>query len=193
MDCQCYSLMSPDSVSILLIGVSWCGECPKRYLMNWMLQNMTVLARAQSWFGMVINVNGKTDMYAIENGNWRHWGIAMRFSISLWGHMRVLSVKNLFWWTVMPVPTVHTSLTPIWNMRQSFIWTGLLDHWTWIRLSMHVTFFSMGLQPRSLQELKDALVAEWSLMPQNRIQTLITSMRRRCRAVIDALGRHTRY
>lgn len=49
------------------------------------------------------------------------------------------------------------------------------------------------VQPRTLQELKDALVAEWRLIPQNRIQTLITSMRRRCRAVIDARGRHTRY
>ena len=33
-----------------------------------MLQNMTVMARAQSWFEMGINVNGKTDLYAIENG-----------------------------------------------------------------------------------------------------------------------------
>ena len=49
------------------------------------------------------------------------------------------------------------------------------------------------VQTRTLQELKDALVAEWRLIPQNRIQTLITSMRRRCCAVIDARGRHTRY
>ena len=51
------------------------------------------------------------------------------------------------------------------------------------------------VQPRTLntQELKDALVAEWRLIPQNRIQTLIMGMRRRCRAVIDARGRHTRY
>ena len=41
------------------------------------------------------------------------------------------------------------------------------------------------VQPRTLQELKDALVAEWRLISQNRIHTLITSMRRRCRAVID--------
>ena len=46
---------------------------------------------------------------------------------------------------------------------------------------------------RTLQELKDALIAEWRLTPQSRIQTLIKSMRRRCRAVIDARGRHTRY
>ena len=49
------------------------------------------------------------------------------------------------------------------------------------------------VQPRTLQSLKDVLVAEWRLIPQNRIQTLITSMRMRCRAVIDARGRHACY
>ena len=49
------------------------------------------------------------------------------------------------------------------------------------------------MQTRTLQELNDALVAEWRLVPLNRIQTLIMSMRRRCRAVIDARGRHARY
>ena len=49
------------------------------------------------------------------------------------------------------------------------------------------------VQPRTLQELKDALVADRRLIPQNRIQILVTSMRRRCRAVIDARGHHTRY
>ena len=106
---------------------------------------------------------------------------------------------KLFWWTIMPVPTVHTSLTPIWNVRQSFVRTGLLDRRTWIRLNMHVTFILQRgisarlVQPRTIQELKDALVAAWRLIQQNRIQTLITSMRGRCRAVTDAPGRHTRY
>ena len=49
------------------------------------------------------------------------------------------------------------------------------------------------MQPRTLQGLKDALVAEWRLIAQNWIQTLIMSIGRRCRAVIDARGRHTRY
>ena len=49
------------------------------------------------------------------------------------------------------------------------------------------------VQPRALQELKDALVAEWSLIPQNLIQTLITSMSMRCRAALDARGRRTHY
>ena len=49
------------------------------------------------------------------------------------------------------------------------------------------------MQARTLQELNDALVAEWKLIPQNRIQARITRMRRRYRSVIDARGRHTRY
>ena len=47
--------------------------------------------------------------------------------------------------------------------------------------------------PRTLQELRDALIAEWRLIPQNRIQTLITSILMRCRAVIDARGLQMRY
>ena len=31
------------------------------------------------------------------------------------------------------VHTMHTSLMPIWNTRQSLVWTGLLDHLTRIR------------------------------------------------------------
>ena len=38
------------------------------------------------------------------------------------------------------------------------------------------------VQPRTLQGLKDALFAEWRLIPQNQIQTLITSMHMRYRA-----------
>ena len=49
------------------------------------------------------------------------------------------------------------------------------------------------VQPRTLQELGDTLVAEWRLIPQNRIQTLSTSMRMRCRAVIDASGRQIHF
>ena len=58
---------------------------------------------------------------------------------------------------------------------------------------LHHAVSARSEQPRTLQELKDALVAEWRLIPQNRIRTLITSMRRRCRAITDARGRHTRY
>lgn len=47
--------------------------------------------------------------------------------------------------------------------------------------------------PTSLAELQQALVREWNGMPQYVIRRLVTSMRRRCQAVIDARGGHTRY
>jgi hypothetical protein len=47
--------------------------------------------------------------------------------------------------------------------------------------------------PETLQELRDALVYEWNNVPQAFIQRVIGSMRRRCEAVVDARGGHTRY
>lgn len=48
-------------------------------------------------------------------------------------------------------------------------------------------------QPRTVTELQNALEAEWYNIPQVFINRLITSMRRRCTAVINANGGHTRY
>jgi len=47
--------------------------------------------------------------------------------------------------------------------------------------------------PDTLQKLRDALVQEWNNIPQAFIQRLISSMRRRCEAVVAARGGHTRY
>jgi transposase len=48
-------------------------------------------------------------------------------------------------------------------------------------------------QPQSLQQLVNALQDEWKNIPQQAIRTLISSMSRRCHAVIDSRGGHTRY
>ena len=48
-------------------------------------------------------------------------------------------------------------------------------------------------QPQTLQELVQALQETWAAIPQQVIQTLVMSMGRRCQAVIDAFGGHTRY
>ena len=58
---------------------------------------------------------------------------------------------------------------------------------------LHCAILARPLQPRTLQELNDAVVVKWRLVQQNRIQTLITSLRMRCRAVFDARGRQMRY
>ena len=43
------------------------------------------------------------------------------------------------------------------------------------------------------RQLVQALQEEWEAIPQYRIQRLIRSMQRRCRAVLNARGAHTRY
>ena len=48
-------------------------------------------------------------------------------------------------------------------------------------------------QPRTVQELADALVQEWQGLTQPFIRRLIRSMPQRCRACINARGGHTRY
>ena len=48
-------------------------------------------------------------------------------------------------------------------------------------------------QPQSTQQLRNALLQEWNSIPQGFIQLLIGSMRRRCQAVVNARGGHTRY
>jgi transposase len=48
-------------------------------------------------------------------------------------------------------------------------------------------------RPVNRQELITAAIEEWENLPQQRIQTLFNSMRRRCTACVDANGGHTRY
>ena len=48
-------------------------------------------------------------------------------------------------------------------------------------------------QPQTLVQLGQALQEEWDRIPQQRIRNLIGSMRRRCRAIIEMRGGHTRY
>ena len=51
---------------------------------------------------------------------------------------------------------------------------------------------SRPVQPASVQELRQALLEEWDQIPQYKIRRLISSMRRRCQAVIEARVHHTR-
>ncbi|MEW8544207.1 MAG: transposase [Candidatus Thiodiazotropha sp.] len=48
-------------------------------------------------------------------------------------------------------------------------------------------------QPQTLRQLRDILVQEWNLIPQQQSRTLLNSMRRRCTAVRNANGGHTSY
>ena len=48
-------------------------------------------------------------------------------------------------------------------------------------------------QPQTLHQLEQALRHEWQNIPVNMIRQYLRSMNRRCRAVINAAGGHTRY
>ena len=48
-------------------------------------------------------------------------------------------------------------------------------------------------QPQTLQELEDALLKEWRVIPQETIRSLIRSMSRRYQAIYRARGGDTRY
>ena len=52
---------------------------------------------------------------------------------------------------------------------------------------------SRQVQPATVRELREALIEEWAQLPQHKLCRLIGSMRRRCQAVINAHGHHTRY
>ena len=44
----------------------------------------------------------------------------------------------------------------------------------------------------TLADLRELLVEEWDVIPQQRVRTLVNSMRR-CQAVINTFGGYTRY
>jgi transposase len=47
--------------------------------------------------------------------------------------------------------------------------------------------------PLTVHDLRQAVVQEWQNIPQEFLRRCIRSMRRRCQAVINARGGHTRY
>ena len=50
-----------------------------------------------------------------------------------------------------------------------------------------------AIPPRNVWELAGALVEEWGNISQQELANLVQSMRRRCTAVLNAAGGHTRY
>ncbi len=78
---------------------------------------------------------------------------------------------------VLPWPALSPDMSPI-----EHLW-DMLDRR--IRQRRH--------QPETLGELREAILVEWRNIPHRAIQRLIGSMRRRCRALLDARGGYTRY
>lgn len=77
----------------------------------------------------------------------------------------------------LPWPSLSPDLSPI-------------EH-VWAELGRRVR--SRPVQPVTLQQLEAALIQEWQAIPQYIIRHYVQSMHRRCQAVIQAQGGHTRY
>ena len=78
---------------------------------------------------------------------------------------------------VVPWPSLSPDLAPI-------------EH-VWDELGRRVK--SRAQRPVTLPQLRQELTQEWNGIPQRVNQNIITSMRRRCIACINAGGGHTRY
>lgn len=65
-----------------------------------------------------------------------------------------------------------------------------IEH-AWDALQTRIS--QLPVAPTTLDELTDALVQEWAQIPNQVFQNLVLSFTRRCQAVINARGGHTRY
>jgi transposase len=79
--------------------------------------------------------------------------------------------------SVLPWPAKSPDLNPI-----EYVW-DLLDRRVRAR----------AIPPRIFWELAGALVEEWGNISQQELANLVQSMRRRCTAVLNSAGGHTRY
>ena len=61
----------------------------------------------------------------------------------------------------------------------------------WDQLKCRV--YACDRPPRDLRDLREAVIAEWDLLPQNNVLRLVRNMRRRCEAVIAVGGGSTHY
>ena len=60
-------------------------------------------------------------------------------------------------------------------------------------LDRRVRARARAIPARNVWEIAGGLVEEWGNISQQELATLVQSMRRRCTAVLNAAGGHTRY
>ncbi|KAG2461450.1 LYAM3 protein, partial [Polypterus senegalus] len=85
-------------------------------------------------------------------------------------------------------------------MSHGFVSPGVMDGFVFIVEGIeHVRDLldrrvrARAIPPRNVQELAGALVEEWGNISQQELTNLVQSMRRRCTAVLQAAGGHSRY
>ena len=86
-------------------------------------------------------------------------------------YLQALNINTIAW------PSLSPDLAPI-------------EH-EWDKLGHRV--YQHKLAPRNENELRQALLQEWQLIPQRRITNIINTMRQRCNACIAAGAGYTRF
>ena len=148
------------------------------------------------WAG--ISAQGKTDLHVIDNSTLtalRHVNeildVYVRPYAGAVGENFILMDDNACAHTARITDQYLEQATIVhmeWPARSPDL--NPIEH-AWDMLQTAVS--SHPVQPASVQELRQALLEEWDQIPQYKIRRLISSMRRRCQAVIEVQGHHTRY
>ncbi|GFU10321.1 transposable element Tcb2 transposase [Trichonephila clavipes] len=89
-------------------------------------------------------------------------------------------------------------LRSCWKVNISLEWIGQRTHpdlnpieHVWDALGRRIV--ARLHHPENTQQLKQMLIEEWALLPQEMLQQLVLSMRRRCEATIAVRGGHIPY
>ena len=162
-----------------------------------MWQNVTVRARAQSWFGQAL-ASTSTNLYVIENGALT----ALRYCNGIHNkivrpYLGAIGPEFILMGDNAGPHCAH--LTNVYLKHETIVrmdWPAQPQDLNQIEHARDILQHVISARPvqhRTLQELNNALAAEWRLIQQNGIWTLITSMHSRCSALMDASGRHTNY
>ena len=191
---------SPGFVWTLPIDVLGYGECQMSVLLQFVWQNMIGLAGAQSWFGRELVLRGKRTSTSLVIGNGTL--TALRYVneiLDVYVHPYAGAVGENFILMDDNARAHRARITDQYLEQATIVrmeWPARspdlnpIEH-AWDMLQTAVS--SRLVQPASVQELRKALLEEWDQIPQYKIRRLISSMRRRCQAVIEARGHHTRY
>ena len=189
---------SPGFVWTLPIDVLGYGECQMSVLLQFVWQNMIGLAVGSVMVWAGISAQGKTDLHVIDNGTLTALryvneilDVYVRPYAGAVGENFILMDDNARAQRARITDQYLEQATIVrmeWPARSPDL--NPIEH-AWDMLQTAVS--SRPVQPASAQELRQALLEEWDQIPQYKIKRLISSMRRRCQAAIEARGHHTRY
>lgn len=140
-----------------------------------------------------ISIQGSLSCTWSEMEHWPVWDIEMGFFTQLRDHLPGPWLQNLFWWMITRpyranIVSQYLEAEPFGRMEWPSMSPDLnpIKH-VWDVLKRHIQ--QRDPAPPTTNELEVALLGEWDRNAKRTIRSLIRSVPRRCRAVIQAKGR----